>query len=217
MIKDVMINRKYCIVGGGGFARETLVCLKDQLDCDIEELRERVVFMTKARKDEEMSIMGIRTIQDNEFSVDDYQVVVGVGNPLLRKEIIEALPKGTVFGTVVHPRATISDWVSIGEGSIISAGTVITCNVNIGKHAQLNLNSTVGHDCVIGDYFTAAPSVNVSGNCIIGDCVYLGTGSGLKQGVSICDEVTIGMGAVVLNDLVQKGVYIGLPAVRLKD
>jgi UDP-3-O-[3-hydroxymyristoyl] glucosamine N-acyltransferase len=74
----------------------------------------------------------------------------------------------------------------------------------------------VGHDCVIGDFFTASPGVNISGNCTIGNQVYIGTNASLKQGITICDDVIIGMGSVVVKDIIEPGVYIGNPISKLR-
>lgn len=91
----------------------------------------------------------------------------------------------------------------------------MTCNIKIGKHAHLNLHTTIGHDCIIGDYFTTAPATNISGNCEFGECVYFGTNSSVRQGIKICDNVTIGMGGIVVKNINEEGVYIGNPVKKL--
>ena len=85
----------------------------------------------------------------------------------------------------------------------------------IGDFAQVNIYAGVGHDCIIGDYFTASPKVSVSGNVRIGNHVFLGTACTILPGVSICDHVTVGAGAVVTKDIVEPGTYVGVPARRL--
>jgi UDP-3-O-[3-hydroxymyristoyl] glucosamine N-acyltransferase len=104
----------------------------------------------------------------------------------------------------------------IGKGSIITMGSIVTCNVAIGDHSQLNLHTTIGHDCRIGHYFTTAPGAHISGECEIGHNVYFGTNASVRQGVRICDDVTIGMGGVVVKDIVEAGVYIGNPLRKLE-
>ena len=74
------------------------------------------------------------------------------------------------------------------------------------------MHTTVGHDCIIGDFFTTAPAVNISGSCKFGDNVYVGTNASVKNGITICDDVTIGMGGVVVKDILKPGTYIGNPA-----
>ena len=92
----------------------------------------------------------------------------------------------------------------------------MTCNIKIGAHAQININTTIAHDFIAGDYFTTAPSVNISGNCTFGECVYLGTNSSTREKISICDNAVIGMGSVVVKNIVQEGTYVGNPVERLK-
>ena len=74
---------------------------------------------------------------------------------------------GVRFATIVDPSVILSKSVSIGEGTIICAGTIATVDISIGKHVIINLDCTLGHDDVIGDFVTICPSVNVSGNVIM--------------------------------------------------
>lgn len=209
-----MTGRKYCIFGAGGFGREVLCCLEDLYPN--QNLNEIVHFMVDDENFQESTIHGVSVIKFSDFVPDSYQVIVAVGDPITRKQIVEKMPSGTVFGTIIHPTVTKSRWIEIGEGSVISAGCILTCDIKIGKHAHLNLNTTIGHDCSIGNYFTTAPAVNISGNCKISECVYFGTSSSIRQGINICDNVTIGMGAIVVKHITEPGVYIGSPAKKLE-
>jgi serine acetyltransferase len=38
----------------------------------------------------------------------------------------------------------------------------------------------------------------------------------IREGTKVCDNVTIGAGSVVLKDITQPGVYIGIPAKKIK-
>ena len=154
-------------------------------------------------------------VKESDFDPEKYEAVVAIGDPVLRKKIVEKLPVHTKYTKLIHPKADVSEFVTIGDGVIIASGVIITCNVSIGKHAQLNLNSTIGHDCIIDDYFTASPSVSISGSCIIKEQVYLGTGSLLREGIFITNNSIIGMGAVVVKKIKEKGTYIGNPSRKL--
>lgn len=200
------LKKKICIVGAGGFAREIFSCIQD-IYGDIKFV-ESVTFMVQDEDYKEDSIMGIRVIPESQFDPKIYEVVIGIGDPFIRQKIVSKLPIETNYITLIHPSAIISKWVDIGEGSVIMAGSIITCNIKIGKHAQININTTIAHDCIIGNYFTTAPSVNLSGNCIIGDLVYIGSNSSLKQGISIVNNVNISMGSFVIKDITESGIYI---------
>jgi sugar O-acyltransferase (sialic acid O-acetyltransferase NeuD family) len=152
----------------------------------------------------------------NDFDPERYEVVISIGDPKLREEMVNKLPSNTKYFTYIHKSAQILGDVTIGEGSMIAAGCVITTNIRIGKHAHLNLLSTVGHDCIIGDYFTTAPGAKISGNCNIGDRVYFGTNSSVRQKINICNDVIIGLNAGVVKDINEPGIYVGVPVKKIK-
>mgnify|MGYP003334056057 CR=1 FL=1 len=142
--------------------------------------------------------------------------MVAISDPKIRYDIVQKLPEGTKYFTFIHPTALIMDDIEIGEGSFIGAYSILTTNIKIGKHSILNRNNQIGHDSVIGDYFTTAPGVQISGNGTIGNRVYFGTRSCVKQKITICDDVTIGMNAGVVKNIIEPGIYIGTPAKKIK-
>ncbi len=209
------LDKKICIFGTGGFAREVFCCLIDSWAVKSIPTKENVVFMEDDDRLTQTEVMGIPVLPKSKFDIKKYDLIIGVGDPKIRKKIVEEFPTGTTYATIIHPSVVKSDWVEVGAGSIITAGCILTCNIKIGKHAQLNLLTTIGHDCVIGDFFTTAPAANISGVCTFGDCVYFGTNTSVKQGITICDEVTIGMGGVVVKPITEPGVYIGNPVIKM--
>jgi sugar O-acyltransferase (sialic acid O-acetyltransferase NeuD family) len=197
---------KKAIIGSGGFGREIYWSLSPR------ERNNSIFFVDDIywdNTDEKILPLSL-------FEPDKYEIVVAIADPLSREIIVNRLPNSTKFFTHIHPTAQIhgSD-VEIGEGSIICAGSIITTNVKIGKHSHVNLITTVGHDCVIGDYFTAAPGVQISGNETIGDRVYFGTRSCIKQKLSVCNDVTIGMNSGVVKSITESGIYVGTPAKKI--
>jgi len=209
-------NKKLCIFGTGGFGRETLLIFIDSLTGTDYRYQDMVVFMVTDSEYYEREIMGIPVIRQSEFDTALYKTVVAIGEPAIRKEVVKQLPEQTEFVTLIHPTVVMSEWVELGHGSIVTAGTIITCNIKIGNHAQLNLHTTIGHDCNIGAYFTTAPGAKISGICEFGNCVYFGTSAIVRQGINICSNVTIGMGGVVVKDVKVPGVYVGNPLRKLK-
>ncbi len=209
-------NQKLYIVGTGGSARETLTFLED-LYCEETDLNEIISFMDVKSNIETDQLYGYPIIRISSFEPSYGQVIVAIGNSIIRKKVVDDLPNSTCFVKVVHPEAHVSTRAVIGEGTIVAPGAKIMCNVTIGNHSQINLNATISHDCKIGDYFTASPGANVNGTCTIGDHVFIGSNASIKQGITICNNVTVGMGAVVLSDITTPGVYVGVPAKRNID
>ena len=214
--KKMNINKKICIIGIGGFGRETLEIIIDGINPKNIKIEDVACFMVLDKDLDETKIMGVDVIVQSNFDPSLYNVVVAISDPSIRKKVVQSLPPATTFTTIIHPNAIISNWVKIGEGSIITAGVIISCNTEIGMHSQLNWHTTIGHDCQTGDYFTTAPGAKISGNCVFGDKIYFGTNSSVRQGVLICNDVTIGMGGVVVKNISDSGVYIGNPLKKLQ-
>lgn len=146
----------------------------------------------------------------SKFNPDKYVVMIAVANSKDREDIVKQLPLNTQYFTFIHPTAQLmNDDIIIGEGSFIGANSIITCNVEIGKHAILNRANHIGHDCRIGDYFSAMPGSIVSGNVNLGNKVYLGTNSSIREKITICDNVTIGLNTGIVKDISLSGTYIG--------
>jgi sugar O-acyltransferase (sialic acid O-acetyltransferase NeuD family) len=198
---------KKAIIGFGGFGREIYWSLNSYE-------REGLKFFVD---EEYYNPNDLNTLPLSQLDTQNFEVIVAIADSKAREKIVNSLPSDTKFFTHIHPSAQIhGDDVEIGEGSIICAGTIITTNVKIGKHAHLNLITTIGHDCLIGDYFTTAPGVQISGNVKIGDKVYFGTRSCIKQKLSVCNDVVIGMNSGVVKDITQPGIYVGTPAKRIE-
>ena len=193
---------KRALIGAGGFAREIKAHMND---------KSMICFV-----DDNYYVGDIDTLPLSQFDPNKYEVLIAIGDPRIRYDISNRLPKETKYFTFIHHSALILDSVKVGEGSIICAGCILTTNITIGKHAHLNLQTTIGHDCVIGNYFTTAPGAKISGNCIIYDCVYVGTNASIKEKTSIHSFATIGLNAGVVKHIEDSGTYVGTPAKKIK-
>ena len=118
---------------------------------------------------------------------------------------------------MIHPLAWLGNRITLGDGTVVCAGNLLTTDMTIGRHVILNLDCTVGHDAVVEDFVTVAPSVNISGNVAIGVGCDLGTGATLIQGVTIGHWTTVGAGAVVVRDLPANVTAVGVPAQPIKE
>ena len=194
---------KLALFGYGGHAREVYWSL---------DLSQRVGLKffvdDKYYKEEDENVF-----PTSKFDPEEYKVMVAVGDPKIRKSIVDSLPSNTKYFTFIHPTAQIigAD-VTIGEGSFIGINSIITTNIVIGKHAILNRGNQIGHDSIIGDFFSAMPGAIVSGNVHIGNCVYMGTNSSIIEKKFISNDITIGANGVVTRDITESGVYVGVPA-----
>ena len=203
--------KKLGIFGAGGFARETMILLGDLGVADRVQ-----AFYESDDIWRERSLLNIPVLPFSRFEPAESALILAVGNPSVRKAMRQTTPSGTEFPILVHPSVRISSSVEIGEGSIICAGSILTCDIRLGRYVNIDRMSNVGHDCVLGDYATIAPGVTISGNCDIGAECYLGTHSCVREKISIAPRITVGMGAAVVSPLSRPGVYVGVPAKPLQ-
>ena len=140
------------------------------------------------------------------FCVIEEGVEVGVGTEI--KNFVE-LRSGTV----------------IGENCYIDSGVKSSGNNWIGNGVTLRYDTIVARGCDIGDRSYICPQVmfnNVDhtglqvGGAKIGVDCFIGTNATIGAGITICDNVVIGAKSLVLKDILIPGVYVGIPARRIR-
>jgi UDP-perosamine 4-acetyltransferase len=113
---------------------------------------------------------------------------------------------------LVHPRATVSPSVVLGEGVVIMAGAVINACSRLGINVIVNTNAVVEHDCIIGDHVHIASGARMAGEVEIKNGAHIGLGASILQGVCIGQNAVVGAGSVVLNDVDNDITVVGVPA-----
>ena len=205
------------IIGAGGFGKE-VAWLVERINAitptwDLKGFIDDNENLWGTMEDEYQVVGGCSYLEN----LEDVYVVCAIGSAKVRKKIIDKLKYFSVkYATLIDPSVLVSKRVSIGEGTIICAGTIITVDIEIGKHVIINLDCTVGHDTVIEDFVTIYPSVNVSGIVRVGECSELGTGMQIIQGKTIAANTILGAGSVVVRDCTDSGTYVGSPAKKIK-
>jgi len=196
------MTKPICIVGAGGFGREILQLVK-------------VLGLTPEAFIDDFVVVpvldGIPVHKFDYLNPSKHSVVVAIGDPHLRELLVNKLPTGIDTPTLVHPTAIIGS-NKIGKGSVICAYSVLTTGVEFGDFVQININCTIGHDTKTGKFFTVAPGSSISGGTKTGDYVRFGPNTSTVEKIYLTDDVFIGAGAVVTKNLLQSGVYMGIPA-----
>ena len=144
---------------------------------------------------------------------DTASFIIGIGNNYTRKQIAER--HDIKWHTAIHPSAVISIDVDIGEGTAIMANAVINPSTKISRHCIINSGAVVEHDNTIADYVHVSPNASTGGTVNIGALTHIGIGAVVKNNISVSSECIVGAGAVVVKDIVDKGVYVGVPAKKV--
>lgn len=211
--------QKIVILGAGGFAREVLWIFREANK--VKPRWDVLGFVDDDKTKHGTIVCDLPVLGGFEWfegiNRGDVQILCGIGSTQIKKRLAdESRNAGLEFCTLIHPEAKMSQYVSVGHGSIITAGNIITTQVQLGDHVTVNLSCTVGHDCNIGDFCTIAPGVHLSGYSTIGEGADLGTGCVVLPGVKVGSWSKIGAGAVVVKDVPDGVTVVGVPA-RIVD
>ena len=202
------------IIGGGGFAKEVIWLAND---CN----RKVKGVLDDSSQTHNTQVQGATVLGDvsNWINYKDCEFIIAIGSPRTRQKVLDKmLTFGEPdFATLIHPSVRLSNTVSIGEGSIICAGSILTADISLGKHNILNLNVTVGHECEFADYVTIAPMVAISGNVKLHYLVEVGTGAVIRQGLELAEGSMLGMGGILTKNIPERMIYAGNPAKKLKE
>ena len=147
----------------------------------------------------------------------DTYVVIAIANYNVKKKIVNKINNKFKFATIIDPKVYIHDYMTIGEGTIIYEGAIITANIQVGNHVIISPKCGIGHDSIIKDYVSLLWNVNVSGNDVIEEGVMMGSGSTIIQGKKIGKGSIIGAGAVVIDDIDSFTTAVGVPAKVVKE
>jgi sugar O-acyltransferase (sialic acid O-acetyltransferase NeuD family) len=146
----------------------------------------------------------------------DAEVLICVGKgttrSLLLDRILSSGPAPVRFATMVHPTVVVPSTCSVGEGSILLAGTVLTADVTVGRHVVCMPHVVLTHDDVVEDFATLCAGVVLGGTVTVGRAAYLGMAASVRENLTIGAEATLAMGAVVVRDVPPGTVYAGVPA-----
>lgn len=201
--------KKLLILGAGGQGK---VVLDLALTC---EAWDEISFLDGGKIGED--ILGypvIGDLWDYEMFKEKYtHAIVAVGNNKLRLKLTEELLEiGYQVPTFIHPSAVVSQFSTIGSGTIVMPQAVINVSTSVGKGCIVNTGVIIEHDCQIGDGVHLSPSATLGGTVSVGDKSWICLGAKVINNITIGERVTVGAGAVVIDDIEDEMLVAGVPA-----
>jgi sugar O-acyltransferase (sialic acid O-acetyltransferase NeuD family) len=141
------------------------------------------------------------------------RVALGIGDNAARARIAADLEeKGASLLTVVHPRAVVARSALLGDGTVVMALAVINADARIGRGAIINTGAVVEHDCDVGNFAHISPNATLGGGVSVGEITHIGIGATVLPKRRIGARSVMGAGAVVVHDLPDDVVAVGVPA-----
>lgn len=203
------------IIGAGGLAAEVF-----ELLTLVRPTADTVILSDPAIPEDEPDLLkglwrgGVALLDDE---LDGFDFVVAVGDPAARRDLSQlARSRGGQHATLIHPTASVGASCRLGEGAIVLSNVSVTAVASVGCGAVLNPGVRISHHCSVGDFATFGPNAVLCGRSRVGDAVLIGAGAVVNPGVSVASEATVGAGAVVHTDILEAGMWAGVPARPLR-
>ncbi len=153
---------------------------------------------------------------DDAWQYPDAALLLCAGKGVARAAMAHRLAAqgrhDTDYATVIDPGVRVPDGCTIGAGSILLAGVVLTTNVSIGRHVVAMPNVVLTHDDLIESYATLCAGVVLGGHAWIGEGAYLGMNASVRENVRVGRHAVLGMGAALTRDLPPDQIWAGVPA-----
>jgi len=189
------------LIGGGGHCKAAI---------DVIEAAGLTIIGVLDRPEAGISeVLGYPVLGDDdalpELVARGYQALVTVG------QIKSAAPRIRAFEaaqaarapmpSVVSPRAYVSAYATLGEGTLVLHGALVNAAAQLGRNVIVNSLALIEHDAKVGDHCHVATGARVNGSVTIGAGSFIGSGAVLKNGVTIGSGAVIGAGAVISHDI----------------
>ena len=216
-----MSKSKIIIVGAGGEGREA-AWIAERINSEKSNEIQILGFIDDDQEKHNRFINGYPVLGSldrlEEFKQQDIRIIVAIGYPQIKKEIVEKIRKidqNFKFESLIDPNALVAENSIIGQGSIISPGAVISVNAAIGENVLIGTNVCIGHDGFIESCVSVFPSACIAGSTVIKENALIGSSATVLQGLTVGKDAVIGAGAVVIKNVESHTTVAGVPAKRI--
>lgn len=206
--------KKIVICGAGGHGVEIKTIIED-----INEIKKcwEITGFVDASFSVGSLICGLPVVGDDQYLLDCTEptdVAIAVADVYIRERLFTTLSRNQIldFPSLVHPGANVARNTSLERGVVISQFCIVSPRAALGKFAFLHGGVFVGHDAVIGSYSLVMPHAAILGSVTIGSRCFIGAQASIRQGLSLGENVVVGMGSVVVKDVPNEVVVMGNPA-----
>ena len=211
---DLAVKEHVIVLGAGGHAKVVIEILQAN--------GEKVDYCVRGPQGPE-TCAGVSVLEGDQHlpllrQRGYFRAFVAIGSYSIRQRMADVVRQtGYQLTNAISPHAIISPSVQLGDGIAVMAGAVINAASVIADLAIINTGATIDHDCRIGRGVHIAPQCALAGSVTVGEGAFLGTGAKAIPGVQIGRWATVGAGAVVIRNIPDGAVAVGVPARVIKQ
>jgi sugar O-acyltransferase (sialic acid O-acetyltransferase NeuD family) len=175
-------------------------------------------FIDDAAPTNSAEILGLRVLGDGDWLFREAEcrkvvVALGIGDNAARRRIAErCMGPGVELLTAIHCSAVVAPSAHLCPGVVVMATAVVNPDAQIGVGVIINTAAIVEHDCQVGDFAHLSPNATMGGGARLGTLSWLGMGANIIHGVTVGSGTIIAAGAVVVRDIPDHVVAMGIPA-----
>jgi sugar O-acyltransferase (sialic acid O-acetyltransferase NeuD family) len=189
---------KIILIGGGGHCKSVIDVIEQENKFKIigiigtpEQLGNKILNYDVIGRDDDLQVLSEKI----KYAL----ITIGqISSPNLRIKLFELTKKcGFLLPSIISPRAYVSEYASINEGSIIMHDALINANVIIGKNCIINTKALIEHDSVVEDNCHISTGVVINGGVKVEKNTFIGSNTTTKEGITIKKNSFIKAGSVM--------------------
>jgi len=177
---------KIVLIGGGGHCRSVIDVIEQENRFQIAGIVDR------------QEVLGSKVLSYEVIGVDDdlhelaglYKyalITVGqIRSPNARIMLFElAKEAGFILPAIISPRAYVSKYTSVGEGTVIMHDALVNSNVKIGCNSIINTKALIEHDSVVKDNCHLSTGAIINGGVTVEVNCFIGSNATTNQAITI--------------------------------
>jgi len=116
---------------------------------------------------------------------------------------------GFQMPVIISPTAHVSGHATVGAGSIVMHGAIVSAGVKVGNNCIINSRALLEHDATVEEHCHISTGAILNGGVRVGAGSFIGSGCVIKEGLAIGKDCLVGIGLTVRHTLTDSTRFIG--------
>lgn len=211
------MSKRLAIIGSSDLGQ--LIAHHAMVNCGFQVMGYYDDFNKNQTNADGLPILGLVEQIEEDYKLgkfDCLMIAVGYRYMDFRESIFGRFKEKIPFAKVIHPSTNMDKSTKIGDGCFILPGCVLDRNVILHENVLLNTGCVIAHDSEVLSHSFLSPAVKIAGFTTIGKKCIIGINATIIDNIKINEGIQVGGGAVVVKNLEEKGLYVGIPARKIK-